>query len=210
MARIYNFYSPDSPEDRIIKAHGHLTSGQFGKALDMFESLAAEGEPVANEIGYIYERGGDGVAQDMDAARHWYMKAIEEVDDDYAYLGLARMALKGYSDAGSPSDAVDYLRKACDVDNPMALTNLGMLYHFGQVVPKDMDHAAQLYERACEQGYVLPLKYLSILRMEQGRYLAGIRLRLKAIAAALRLTWKDQSDPRLSGLLSEKMSRRLQ
>jgi TPR repeat protein len=200
MARIYNFYNPGSPEGRAIEAHGYLTSGQFGKALVILERLVAEGEPVANEIGYIYELGGGGVAQDLNAAKRWYMRAIEEVDDDYAYLGLARMALEGYSDAGSPSDAIDYLSKACDANNPVAFTMLGIRYHFGETVPKDLHQAAKLYERACEQGYVLPLKYMSKLKMEQGHYLAAIQLRLKAVMAAMRLAFKDPSDPGLWGL----------
>ncbi len=209
MARIYNFYSPDSPQGRVIEAYGYRTSGQFEKALMMFEALAEEGEPVANEVGYIYECGGDGVAQDWDAARRWYMRAVEELDDDYAYMGLARMALRGYSDAGSSADAVGYLRKASDVDNPVALIMLGALYHFGETVPKDLHQAAQLYERARAHGYVLALKNLGSLRIEQGRYFAGLLLRFKAIVMAMSLVWKDQSDPRLWGLLSDRQAKDL-
>lgn len=198
MVCVLNFKRPESFRISWLEAGEHLKSGQLGKALGVFESLAAEGYSEACvEIGNIFERGGDGVTQDLAAARHWYMKAIDEADDDYAYVGLARLALQGYSDAGAPSDAVDFLRRACDANNPVAMTILGTLYHSGRAVPKDLHQAAQLYERAWEQGYVLPLAYLSKVKVEQGHYVAGLWLHLKTIGVAYRLARKDRSDPRL-------------
>lgn len=198
MARVLDFKRPESFRTRWLEANDHANSGQLEKALGIFEGLAADGYSEACvEIGNIFERGGGGVTQNLDAARCWYMKAIDEIDDDYAYVGLARLALQGYSDAGTPSDAVEYLRRACDANNPMALTILGTLYHSGKAVPKDLHQAAQLYERAWEQGYVLPLAYLSKIKMEQGHYFAGLRLHLRTIWVAYRLMRKDSSDPRL-------------
>lgn len=198
MARIINLRRSESFKSRWREANDHVTSGRLEKARAVFESLAAEGYSEACvEIGNILERGGDGVAQNLDAARQWYMKAIDEIDDDYAYVGLARLALQGYSDAGSPSDAVEYLRKACDAKNPVAMTILGTLYHSGRAVPQDLHQAAHLYEKASEQGYVLPLAYLSKVKLEQGHYLGGLLLHLKTIWEAYRLVKKDPSDPRL-------------
>lgn len=198
MARILNLRRPGPFESKWIEANDHVKSGRLGKALGIFESLAAEGySESCVEIGNILERGGDGVSQNLDTARQWYMKAIDEIDDEYAYVGLARLALQGYSDAGSLSDAVEYLRKACDANNPVAMTILGTLYHSGRGVPQDLHQAAQLYEKASEQGYVLPLAYLSKIKFEQGHYLGGLLLHLKTIWEAYRLVKKDPSDPRL-------------
>lgn len=198
MARIINLRRSESFKSRWREANDHVTSGRLEKARAVFESLAAEGYSEACvEIGNILERGGDGVAQNFDTARQWYMKAIDEIDDEYAYVGLARLALQGYSDAGSLSDAVEYLRKACDANNPVAMTILGTLYHTGRAVPKDLYQAAHWYRKAAEQGYVLPLAYLSKVKMEQGHYLGGLLLHLKTIWKAYQLVRKDPSDPRL-------------
>jgi len=198
MARVLNFAKSGSFTSRWQEASDYVKSAQLEKALSVFESLADEGYTEACvEIGNIFERGGDGVAQDLDAARRWYMKAVDVNRDDYAYVGLARLALQGYSDAGTPSDAVVYLRSACEANNPVAMTMLGTLYHSGRAVPKDLQHAAQLYIKAWEQGYVLPLAYLSKVKMEQGHYVAGLWLRLKTIWTAYFLVRKDPSDPKL-------------
>jgi TPR repeat protein len=198
MARVLDLKMPESFSNRWLKANDYVNSGQLEQALGIFESLAADGYSEACvEIGNIFEQGGNGVTQNLDAARRWYMKAIDEIDDDYAYVGLARLAIQGYSDAGTPSDAVEYLRRAIEVNNPMALIILGTLYHSGKVIPKDLHHAAQLYEKAWAQGYVLPLAYLSKVKVEQGHYLVGLWMHLKAIWVAYQLMRKDPSDPRL-------------
>lgn len=189
---------PDSFRARWFEADDYANSGQIDKALGILESLANDGYAEAYvEIGNIFERGGNGVSQNLDAARRWYMKAIDEFGDDYAYVGLARLALNGYSDAGTPIDAIDYLRKACDANNPIAMTILGTLYHSGEVISKDLQQAAQLYEKAWSNGYVLPLVYLSKVKNEEGHYLTGLRLRLKAIWTAFKLAKVNPSDPRL-------------
>lgn len=198
MARILNLNKPDSFRIRWQEANDYISAGRLEEALKIFEGLSADGYSEACvEIGNILERGGNGLAQDLAAARYWYMKAIDEFGDEYGYIGLARLALQGYSDAGTPSDAVDYLRKAINAKNPVAMTILGTLHHSGRVVEKDLQQAARLYEKAHEQGYVLPLVYLSKVKMEQRRYLAGLRLRAKAIWEAYCLARKDPSDPRL-------------
>ena len=198
MTRVLSLKRPELFKTRWLEANAHVQHGELEKAIDIFKVLAGEGYSEACvEIGNIFERGGDGVAQDIDAARRWYMKAIDEIDDEYAYIGLARLALQGYGDAGTPSDAVEYLCIACDANNPVAMTMLGTLYHSGGAVPKDLAQAAKLYAKASEQGYVLPLAYLSKVRIEQGHYLTGLRLRLKAIWNAYWLVRKDPSDPRL-------------
>jgi TPR repeat protein len=180
MARILNLNKPDSFRIRWQEANDYISAGRLEEALKIFEGLSADGYSEACvEIGNILERGGNGFG------------------DEYGYIGLARLALQGYSDAGTPSDAVDYLRKAINAKNPVAMTILGTLHHSGRVVEKDLQQAARLYEKAHEQGYVLPLVYLSKVKMEQRRYLAGLRLRAKAIWEAYCLARKDPSDPRL-------------
>jgi TPR repeat protein len=176
-----------------------IKAGYASKALVVLEDLAAQGYSEAYvEIGNIYEKGTSSeVPQDFSAARKWYMRAVEEGADSYGHVGLARLALNGFTVAGSASDALRNLETAADSNNPVALTMLGTLYHSGVVIPKDLVKAAKLYKQACALGYVLPMVYLSKCYWELGRYWPAVVLRVDAFLTALRLVRKDRDDPRL-------------
>lgn len=199
MVSIVNIRRPESFRLQWSQAANYIDEGRFRQALNIFEKLAAEGYSEAYvEIGNILEQGGDAeVSQDLDAARSWYMKAIEEGGDLYGYIGLARLAINGYRDAGTLSDAVEYLDVAAKGNNPVALTMLGTLYHDGKTVPQDLNRASELYEKAVTQGYVLPIAYLAKLKWAQGHFLVALRLRLKAMWVAYKLVRSDRGDPRL-------------
>lgn len=198
MVQILDFLGPRSFRVRWLEVSRSLRHGQTDEALEALKSLADDGYAEAYaEIGNMYERGGNGVPQNLDLARQWYLRAIDEIDDEYAYIGMARLAINGYKDAGSLSDAVKYLQKACDRNNPVGLTILGTLYHTGKGVQKDSKQAAQLYERAIAQGYVLPMAYLSKLKLQNGNYMSGLFLHFKTIWTAYRIARKDPSDERL-------------
>jgi TPR repeat protein len=120
----------------------------------ILESLAEAGNKEAYfEIGNIYERSDTEVDQNFETARYWYMKAVEDYDDPYGYFGLARIALKNHTNAGSLSDAIEYLQYACErEDIPPTLTLLGVMYQ-GKGLPKDLEQAAKLYDKAIAKGY---------------------------------------------------------
>lgn len=190
---------PESFRLQWAKANNYINQRAFLKALHIFEGLASEGYSEAYvEIGNLFEHGRDDqVAQDLNAARSWYMKAIEVGDDPYGYIGLARLALNGHSEAGTPSDAIEYLGTAAKADNPVALTMLGTLYHQGRFVPKSLDKATEFYEMACAHGYVLPALYLARTKWESGHYWESLKMRVKTICNAYILAKNDRSDPRL-------------
>lgn len=199
MANIVNINRPKPFNIKWTKAEKYIKEGQLIKALSLFEELAVEGYTEAYvEIGNILERGDPaGISQDLNAARSWYMRAIEESGDIYAYIGLARLALNGYRDAGTLSDAVEYLEIAVNGNNPIALTILGSLYHAGNIVPQNLNRASELYAMAIVQGYVLPMAYMAKLKWEQGHFLTALRLRFKVMWEAFKLARNDLSDPRL-------------
>lgn len=179
-----------------------MAAKDFGSALTIFEGLAAEGYAEAFvEIGNILEirasRDGD---VDLDAARSWYMRAIEEIDDPHAYIGLARLVLNGYQEAGSTDDAIGYLNIAARANRPVALIMLGTLYHAGKIVPRDINKAADFYTKAIATGYILPMLYLSKLELERGHFFRFLRLRLAALRQACQIVLADRRDPRLWNL----------
>lgn len=208
-AKILEFKQEPS-DPRWQTAKNYLKDRQYDKALEVFEDLAEDGFAGANYyIGSLYENGRGVERPDMEAARYWYMRGIDAADDGEAYIGMARLALGGYKDAGSFSDAADYLRKACDKDNPRAMIGLGTLYHMGKGVERDFRQAAQWYERAIAHGYVLPMRFLSKLRFQEGAYASGVRLRLKSISMAYRIALEDVDDDRLWNYLTPKSELRL-
>ena len=204
MAQILEFTKKEEvPSDpRWEEEKNYFRKGQLDKALEVLEELAAEGYVAAyGQIGILLELGRGGVTQDFEGARYWYMRAIGAMDDEYAYVGMARLALKGYKDAGTVFDAVDYLRRACETENPIALTLLGTLYHQGEGVEKDFKQADQLYERAIAQGYVIPMAYLAKLKFQKGHIISGLYWHFKTIWTAYRIARKDAFDERLSNYM---------
>jgi len=196
MAQIIQFKG--SIESRWKRAEHCVNSGKIKEALELFESLANDGDVSAYaQIGNLLELGKDGVEVDLDMARRWYMRAIEEDNCDAGYIGLAKMALRGFTDAGTPDDAIEYLRIASDVGNPEALTLLGMMYYFGEHVSEDLDCAAQYFEKACEHGYILPQRFLSIIIIKQGHIMRGLRLNIDARWRAFKFRIKNPHDERL-------------
>lgn len=193
-------------DPRWEEAKRYYREGKYDRALKVFESLAEDDFVVAYYyVGNILEIGKGGVVQDLDGARSWYRQAIDALEDEggaqevveHAYLGIARLALKGHGDAGSITDVVQYLEKRCDTNNPYALSMLGALYFDGKGVQKDLAKAAQFYERAAAQGYVLPMVHLCRLKRQNGQFLSEWYWRLKATWTAFRIRRKDPSDKRL-------------
>lgn len=191
-------------DPRWQTATDYLSERQYGEALEVLEDLAEDGFVGAYyPIGVAYETGRGVERPDMETARYWYMRAIDAIDDGNGYFGMASLALNGYKDAGSHSDAIDYLWKACDKDNPRALIFLGWLYQMGEGVEKDFTQAAELYERAIAHDYVVPILHLSRLRFQEGRYFSGVWLDLKARWRAMRIAMEDVEDERMWNYLSE-------
>ena len=199
----------DSFTSRWSLANDYLNHRKTAEALDIFYDLANEGFCEAYvEIGNILERGDKSTApQDWASARWWYMKAVEESEDSYGYVGLARLALNGFAEAGGIEDAIQYLNKAVSANNPIAQTILGTIFHAGKIIEQDFIRAAHLYQSASDQGYVLPLIYLSKIRSQEGHFLVAIYLRLKAFGRAYNLARRNVSDPRLWNSISNKWLR---
>ncbi|KAF9327764.1 hypothetical protein BGZ91_001315 [Linnemannia elongata] len=138
------------------------------------------------ELGDIY-RTGDGVEQDFDETRYWYLKAANQGDPSgqcnvgHLYrmeLGVDRnhsTALSWYKKAtdqgdaeGDLSAATDWFLMAANQGHAYAQYCIGSLYENGEGFQQDYDKAMEWYLRAANQG--LPRAQKSIGNM----YLDGI------------------------------------
>src|SRR6266566_110017 len=100
----------------------------WGKAAELFEKSAAQGNADAQgNLGLAYARG-QGVPKDLTKAAELFEKSATQGNANaQVNLGVSYRAF--------------------------AQNNLGVLYEYGQGVPKNLGRAAELYQKAADQGH---------------------------------------------------------
>jgi len=128
----------------------------YQNAAKLGHAAAAYRTAVCCEIGP--DEGG-GTRKDPLKAFQWYKRAAT-LGDVPAMYKMGIILLKGLlGQEKSPSEAVDYLRRAtagADAENPHALHELALLYEnppSGSAVVKDEPQALKLFEQAAKLGY---------------------------------------------------------
>lgn len=191
---------PEQQANRLAAAMDKFyNSDDLSEALEDFMSLIDEGCKDAYFFaGCIYEEGGGGVNKDLGTARFYYQKAIEEAGTVEAYLGLGKFYYFGmgvqqdYHQAFSYYSVVDE-----DIDNAIAQLMLGRMYRHGHGVQKDLKKARDYYGRAIAKGNVYALRELASVETEEGNWLRGAWLRVKAGLMAFGIGRKNMRDVRL-------------
>lgn len=93
---------PESRDKGLEEAIRLYDSGQFAAALTRTISLIDEGCDEAYYFaGCIYEEGGHGVERNLDKARFYYEKSVDEFGYVEGYLALGRLY---YFSIGVPQD----------------------------------------------------------------------------------------------------------
>jgi uncharacterized protein len=127
-------------------------SNDLGKAAELYQKAADQGNAMAQfNLGWLYQNGL-GVTKDLGKAAELYQKAADQ-GNAQAQTELAWFYEGG---RGVPKDmgkAAELYQKAADRGFAPAQTNLGMVYRNGEGVPKDLGKAAELYQKAADQGY---------------------------------------------------------
>jgi TPR repeat protein len=136
------------------------------KAVHWYRRAAEAGDPQAmRALAEAYARG-EGVAQDLALAEHWYIKVTERQGACSAdvmgrmYIrdgggGDARLqaALEGFVHLReSPEDAVKWFRKGAQEGDPRAIADLGWCFFCGHGVAVDHNQAQSLFLEAGEIG----------------------------------------------------------
>lgn len=71
------------------------------------------------------------------------------------YSFLKKIYLDGSDDVKADNDtAFKYFKKASDLNNPVGLSGLGMMYLYGRGVEKDYTKAHKYFLAAADQGWV--------------------------------------------------------
>jgi TPR repeat protein len=136
--------------------------GAYGVALQLLRPLAEKGEPRAqNAMGAMYVNG-QGVAQDSEAALHWYRLAAA-AGYSQAQNNLGVMFAEGYLVARNPVVAVRWFHLAARNGLPVAQYNLGILYEGGLGVRRNYPKAAKWYRLAADQDFKAAAHNLAVM-----------------------------------------------
>lgn len=191
---------PEQQPRRLAAAMDRFyNSDDLSGALKEFVNLIDEGCKDAYFFaGCIYEEGGGSVEKDLEKARFYYQKAIEETGAVEAYLGLGRFYYYGIGVKQDYAKAIEYYSVVDeDTDNAIAQLMLGKMYQHGYGVKKDFGKARKYYNRAITKGNVYAIQNLALLEAAEGHQVKSLWLRLKAGFMAFNIGRKNIKDARL-------------
>ncbi len=190
---------PRPRDQRLDEALRLCNAGQFSAALVCLVRLIDEGcDEAYYYAGRIYEEGGKGVERDLAKAFFYYEKSAQEHGSVEGCVALGRLYYFGIGVAPDYQKAFELLKLAADdANHAVAQMMLGQMYAFGHGVRQSTVAAREYFQKAGEQGYVFPLSALSALEWRSRNYWESVKLRIKAIWLAIRISWKDSSDERL-------------
>lgn len=139
-----------------------MSAKKYGKEIRAFirdaELGAAE---AALALGERF-RLGDGVDQDLGAARHCYGVSAR-LGDPEGQNNLATMLLNGLGGKADPKAAARWYRAAAEQGQAVAQFNLAQRYLHGNGAEQDDILAAQWLMRSAEQGYIEAIGELGTL-----------------------------------------------
>jgi TPR repeat protein len=118
-------------------------------AVDAMQRACDAGNAGAcHNLGHVYT-GTEGVAADVERAKHFYERAC----DGGVVQGCSSLAaIEMREGGGDKTRAAGHFGKACDAGDASGCANLAAMYSLGQGVARDPARAAALLERACGAG----------------------------------------------------------
>ncbi len=138
---------PQSDAELAVAAY---RAGDYGKARELWEKLAAAGDAYAmNNLGILYDRG-QGVAVDLGRALHWFGLSAK-AGNPQGMSNYGWMLDQGRGMEARPEEAARWYDKSARAGQAEAQYNLGLMYERGRGVPKDLASAAAWYSRAALQ-----------------------------------------------------------
>lgn len=139
-------------EEQFIQGWEAYESGQYVRALSIWEPLARQGSTDAQiNLGVMYDYG-KGVVEDPEVAAHWYRQAAEQGNASAQY-NLGQLYLAGRGVKKDASKAVYWLQQSADHGFAIASYHLGIVYSDGKSFAKQP-------ARAVEWFYQAGVKYL--------------------------------------------------
>lgn len=122
------------------------------KAMKLWEKSASQGFSRARyNLGLQYEYGGEGVAQDIEKAIDWYVKAAASKNPD-AFTNLGYIFESGKRGEPDFDLAQQYYRGGVALGASQSMANLGALYVEGTGVTQDYSDALALFHEGALLG----------------------------------------------------------
>jgi TPR repeat protein len=126
----------------------------YAKALEIYQSLAQQGNGAAeSRLGDMYSMGF-GVTKDYARAMEYYRKAA----DDGALSGLTNIGFLYENGIGVPKDyaeAMKWYRQAADKGYPFGILSIEDMYFTGKGVPQDIPQAFMWFRKSADMGYAV-------------------------------------------------------
>lgn len=127
----------------------------FSKAVSFFAKAAEENVPYADYTLAQMAEDGQGMEKSAENASLLYKKALNEFieqekqqPDPLTKFRIAKMHLTGKGAEKNPAEGVKWLEKAVGGGNAQAEYELAMMSASGELIPKDDEKAAELFEKA--------------------------------------------------------------
>lgn len=137
-------------------------AGDYGRAFEILEPLAEQGDADAQiTLGIMYDYG-QGVPKDDATATQWYRKAaLHGIPTVQHNLGVKYF--EGIGIEKDYAEAARWWRMAADLGFAESQYSLGEMYAWGIGPAKDEEEAARWYLAAAEQGHMLAQYRLGVL-----------------------------------------------
>lgn len=192
----------ETPEIRYRRAVEAFSARRYTEALQQAKSLIDEGFAHANVVaGVIYEKGGNGVSQDLPKAKFYFERATEQVGAVEGWLGLARLNFLGINGSPDYQEAFRLYKVVYeDCQHVIAATMLGRMHLDGLGTTADLATAHELLSRAASTGNIQALEWLSIANQRRGLQLTALYQRIRAKLLFCWLSKVEPADPRFRRL----------
>jgi len=125
-------------------------AGDYARAYKTWSSIADDDIAAMRNVAMM-RRQGLGTDKDPKGAEQMYERAAE-AGLPTAQADLADMLIKGEAGAPDPQRALPLLEAAAAANHPLAQYELAQFYEIGQLVPRNMTVARNLYAAAASHG----------------------------------------------------------
>lgn len=125
-------------------------SGNYEKALRLFEQAGEKGHSKAQyQCGEMYSHG-KGTKPNQEKALSWYLKAAQQGDVDAQHC-CGNIFFYGWGTAKDLSKALQWYQKAAQQGKVSAQVRCGEMYHSGHGTAKDEARSLHWYEEAAKK-----------------------------------------------------------
>jgi len=145
-------WAPISDAEDLPTANDAFERGEYVTALELYETLAGQGNAEAQfQVGLMYEQGL-GTDVDRQTAQRYYQQAAEQ-QSPQALDALGTLYLKGEGVIQNFKESLRLFQQAAAQGYPQAQHNLGVAYADGKGTFRDPVKAHMWFNLASANGY---------------------------------------------------------